>query len=122
MRRRLTLLVAATMCLALLAFVVPLALLLRTVAQDRATATAGADAQSRPTRLGSIGLRDHRYLSRGRQRRRANRRRKRVLGHGHGLVSADARHTDRVAVRIAVPLGDDRPVSRRPGRSDHDRS
>ncbi|GHH33690.1 signal transduction histidine kinase [Streptomyces umbrinus] len=46
MRRRLTLLVAATMCLALLAFVVPLALLLRTVAQDRATTTAGADAQS----------------------------------------------------------------------------
>ncbi|MFD6292398.1 sensor histidine kinase [Streptomyces sp. NPDC060205] len=46
MRRRLTLLVAATMCLALLAFVVPLALLLRTVAQDRATVAASADAQS----------------------------------------------------------------------------
>ncbi|MEV6735790.1 HAMP domain-containing sensor histidine kinase [Streptomyces sp. NPDC051104] len=46
MRRRLTLLVAATMCLALLAFVVPLALLLRTVAQDRAVVAASADAQS----------------------------------------------------------------------------
>jgi signal transduction histidine kinase len=46
MRRRLVLLVAATMCLALLAFVMPLALLLRTVAQDRAVVAAGADAQS----------------------------------------------------------------------------
>jgi signal transduction histidine kinase len=53
MRRRLTLLVAATMCLALLAFVVPLALLLRTVAQDRATATAGADAQSLVSLVGT---------------------------------------------------------------------
>ncbi|MFF4209949.1 hypothetical protein ACFYZE_11460 [Streptomyces sp. NPDC001796] len=46
MRRRLTLLVAATMCLALLVFVVPLALLLRTVAQDRAVVAASAGAQS----------------------------------------------------------------------------
>ncbi|MFS8204258.1 sensor histidine kinase [Streptomyces sp. CWNU-52B] len=53
MRRRLTLLVAATMCLALLAFVVPLALLLRTVAQDRATATASADAQSLVSLVGT---------------------------------------------------------------------
>lgn len=45
MRRRLTLLVAATMCLVLLAFLVPLAVLLRTVARDRALAEAGADAQ-----------------------------------------------------------------------------
>jgi signal transduction histidine kinase len=45
MRRRLTLLVAATMCLVLLAFLVPLAVLLRTVARDRAVAQAGADAQ-----------------------------------------------------------------------------
>ncbi|MDQ0779677.1 signal transduction histidine kinase [Streptomyces aurantiacus] len=53
MRRRLTLLVAATMCLALLAFVVPLALLLRTVAQDRAVATAAADAQSLVSLVGT---------------------------------------------------------------------
>ncbi|MGC5562313.1 sensor histidine kinase [Streptomyces sp. FR-108] len=53
MRRRLTLLVAATMCLALLAFVVPLALLLRTVAQDRATVAAGADAQSLVSLVGT---------------------------------------------------------------------
>ncbi|MFD0311546.1 sensor histidine kinase [Streptomyces sp. NPDC127119] len=53
MRRRLTLLVAATMCLALLAFVVPLALLLRTVAQDRATVAANADAQSLVSLVGT---------------------------------------------------------------------
>ncbi|MFJ3224440.1 sensor histidine kinase [Streptomyces sp. NPDC086783] len=53
MRRRLTLLVAATMCLTLLAFVVPLALLLRTVAQDRAVAAAGADAQSLVSLVGT---------------------------------------------------------------------
>ncbi|WP_404193377.1 sensor histidine kinase [Streptomyces tauricus] len=53
MRRRLTLLVAATMCLALLAFVVPLALLLRTVAQDRATVAASADAQSLVSLVGT---------------------------------------------------------------------
>ncbi|MGW1029315.1 ATP-binding protein [Streptomyces sp. NPDC002577] len=46
MRRRLSLLVAVTMCLALIAFLVPLALLLRTVAQDRAVVAASADAQS----------------------------------------------------------------------------
>ncbi|MER5478906.1 HAMP domain-containing sensor histidine kinase [Streptomyces sp. NPDC002734] len=46
MRRRLALLVAATVCLTLLAFLVPLALLLRTVAADRAVVAAVADAQS----------------------------------------------------------------------------
>jgi signal transduction histidine kinase len=45
MRRRLTLLVAATSCLTLVAFLVPLALLLRSVAADRATTRAVADLQ-----------------------------------------------------------------------------
>ncbi|MFV2087032.1 sensor histidine kinase [Micromonospora sp. LOL_021] len=46
MRRRLTTLVAATTTLVLVAFLVPLALLLRTVAQDRAITAATADVQS----------------------------------------------------------------------------
>lgn len=45
MRRRLTLLVAATSCLTLIAFLVPLALLLRSVAADRATTRATAALQ-----------------------------------------------------------------------------
>lgn len=45
MRRRLVLLVAATMCLVLVAFLVPLALLIRTVAKDRAVGAANADIQ-----------------------------------------------------------------------------
>ncbi|MFY1622086.1 ATP-binding protein [Micromonospora sp. WMMD735] len=45
MRRRLALLVAATSCLILVAFLVPLALLVRTVAEDRATVRATADVQ-----------------------------------------------------------------------------
>ncbi|HTF08557.1 MAG TPA: HAMP domain-containing sensor histidine kinase [Asanoa sp.] len=45
MRRRLTLLVAATTTLTLIAFLVPLALLLRDVAEDRATGRATADIQ-----------------------------------------------------------------------------
>ncbi|MGW4465870.1 sensor histidine kinase [Micromonospora sp. NPDC004704] len=45
MRRRLALLVTATMCLVLLAFLVPLALLLRTVARDRAVVAASVDVQ-----------------------------------------------------------------------------
>src|SRR5690349_6040842 len=40
MRRRLTLLVAATTCLVLLAFLVPLALLIRQVTEDRAISRA----------------------------------------------------------------------------------
>jgi signal transduction histidine kinase len=52
-RRRLTLLVAATMCLVLLAFLVPLAVLLRRVAIDRATNDAGADVQSLVSLVGS---------------------------------------------------------------------
>ncbi|MGC4866175.1 ATP-binding protein [Micromonospora sp. DT53] len=46
MRARLTLLVAAVSVLTLIAFLVPLALLVRTVAEDRATVRATADAQS----------------------------------------------------------------------------
>jgi signal transduction histidine kinase len=44
-RRRLALLVAATTTLTLIAFLVPLALLLRSVAEDRATGRATADVQ-----------------------------------------------------------------------------
>ncbi|MFE9958039.1 ATP-binding protein [Micromonospora sp. NPDC005299] len=46
MRRRLTLLVAAVGVLVMVAFLVPLAVLVRTVAADRATVRAAADAQS----------------------------------------------------------------------------
>ncbi|SCL28842.1 Signal transduction histidine kinase [Micromonospora nigra] len=46
MRARLTLLAAAVSVLILVAFLVPLALLVRTVAEDRATVRATADAQS----------------------------------------------------------------------------
>ncbi|GAA4541033.1 HAMP domain-containing sensor histidine kinase [Pseudonocardia xishanensis] len=46
MRRRVLLLVAAITTLLLLAFLVPLAVLVRTVAEDRAVATATAEAQS----------------------------------------------------------------------------
>jgi signal transduction histidine kinase len=45
-RRRVLVLVAATTTLVLVAFLVPLALLVRTVAQDRAVATVTAQAQS----------------------------------------------------------------------------
>jgi signal transduction histidine kinase len=46
MRRRLTLLVAATTSLVLIAFLVPLALLVRTVAADRAVSSATKEAES----------------------------------------------------------------------------
>ncbi|MET8118291.1 HAMP domain-containing sensor histidine kinase [Micromonospora sp. NPDC005189] len=46
MRARLALLVASVSVLTLIAFLVPLALLVRTVAEDRATVRATADAQS----------------------------------------------------------------------------
>jgi len=45
MRRHLILLVAATMCLVLLAFLVPMALLLRSVAHDRAIVAATTEVQ-----------------------------------------------------------------------------
>lgn len=45
MRRRLALLVTATACLVLVAFLVPLAVLVRAVAQDRAVVTATAEVQ-----------------------------------------------------------------------------
>ncbi|MBB4935333.1 signal transduction histidine kinase [Lipingzhangella halophila] len=46
MRRRLTVLVAATVTLVLIAFSVPLGLLLRTVASDRAVSSAAQDAEA----------------------------------------------------------------------------
>jgi signal transduction histidine kinase len=46
MRRRLALLVAATTCLVLVAFLVPLAVLLKAVAADRAVVAATAEVQS----------------------------------------------------------------------------
>ncbi|MEV0719662.1 HAMP domain-containing sensor histidine kinase [Asanoa sp. NPDC050611] len=57
MRRRLTLLVAATTTLTLIAFLVPLALLLRGVAEDRATGRATADVQGIVAVVG-VGDRD----------------------------------------------------------------
>ncbi|MFB9239700.1 sensor histidine kinase [Plantactinospora siamensis] len=53
MRRRLTLLVAATTCLVLVAFLVPLATLLRSVARDRALASATAEAQGLVSLVGT---------------------------------------------------------------------
>lgn len=46
MRRRILALVAATVLLVLVAFAVPLAVLIRTVAEDTALSTATAQAQS----------------------------------------------------------------------------
>ena len=46
MRRRLALLVSATMALVLLAFVVPLAILVRVIVADRAVANATSAVQS----------------------------------------------------------------------------
>ncbi|MBE1492318.1 sensor histidine kinase [Plantactinospora soyae] len=56
MRRRLTLLVAATTCLVLVAFLVPLAVLLRTVAADRAVVAATADVQGLVPLVGTTDL------------------------------------------------------------------
>ncbi|MEE6260698.1 sensor histidine kinase [Plantactinospora sonchi] len=53
MRRRLTLLVAATTCLVLLAFLVPLAVLLRDAAADRAAVAATADIQGLVSLVGT---------------------------------------------------------------------
>nr|WP_221373883.1 HAMP domain-containing sensor histidine kinase [Actinoplanes polyasparticus] len=53
MRSRLTLLVLATTSLMMIAFLVPLALLVRQVAQDRATVRATADIQSIVTQVGT---------------------------------------------------------------------
>ena len=46
MRRRLSLLVSATMALTLVAFVIPLAILIRVIAADRAVASANDDARA----------------------------------------------------------------------------
>ncbi|MEV0806675.1 HAMP domain-containing sensor histidine kinase [Micromonospora sp. NPDC050200] len=56
MRRRLALLVASVSVLTLVAFLVPLALLVRTVAEDRATVRATADAQSLVPVVGTAEL------------------------------------------------------------------
>ncbi|HET6481773.1 MAG TPA: HAMP domain-containing sensor histidine kinase [Actinoplanes sp.] len=59
MRSRLTLLVLATTSLMMIAFLVPLALLVRQVAQDRATVRATADIQGLVTAVGTadpVGL------------------------------------------------------------------
>lgn len=56
MRPRLTLLVAATTTLVLVAFLVPLALLLRSVAQDRAVVAATADVQSIVSLVGTADV------------------------------------------------------------------
>ncbi|MFC6020343.1 sensor histidine kinase [Plantactinospora solaniradicis] len=56
MRRRLTLLVAATTCLVLLAFLVPLAVLLRSVAADRAVVAATAELQGLIPLVGTTDL------------------------------------------------------------------
>ena len=53
MRRRLTLLVAATMCLVIVAFLIPLALLVRDVARDRALVAASTNMQGVITVVGT---------------------------------------------------------------------
>ncbi|MBC6461232.1 sensor histidine kinase [Actinomadura sp. HBU206391] len=58
MKRRLTLLVAATTSLVLLAFLVPLALLVRTVAADRATGAATLEAESAAALVTTLDRRD----------------------------------------------------------------
>jgi len=52
-RRRLTLLVAATMCLVIVAFLIPLALLVRDVARDRALVAASTNMQGVITVVGT---------------------------------------------------------------------
>lgn len=56
MRRRFALLVAATMALVLVAFLVPLALLLRTVARDRAIVAATSDIQGIVAAVGAADI------------------------------------------------------------------
>ncbi len=46
MRRRLALLVSVTMALTLVAFAIPLAILIRTLAEDRAIASASDDVRA----------------------------------------------------------------------------
>jgi signal transduction histidine kinase len=112
MRRRLTLLVAATMCLALLAFVVPLALLLRTVAQDRATVAASADAQSL---VSLVGTADPATLRSGVEQMAATSRGPVTvfLPDGSVLGTPAPRTT---AVQLAAHAGVSRSVERPDGR------
>ncbi|MEU9783809.1 HAMP domain-containing sensor histidine kinase [Streptomyces phaeochromogenes] len=112
MRRRLTLLVAATMCLALLAFVVPLALLLRTVAQDRATATAGADAQSL---VPLVGTADPEALRTSVEHMAAEARAPLTVFLADGSVLG-TRAPRTSAVRLAALAGVSRTVERPDGR------
>ena len=112
MRRRLTLLVAATMCLALLAFVVPLALLLRTVAQDRATATAGADAQSL---VSLVGTADPEALRISVEHMAADARAPLTVFLADGSVLG-TRAPRTSAVRLAALAGVSRTVERPDGR------
>ncbi|HEX5494253.1 MAG TPA: HAMP domain-containing sensor histidine kinase [Mycobacteriales bacterium] len=58
MRRQLLVLVAATTSLVLVAFLVPLALLLRSDAEDRATASASQQAQTLAAFVGSVNADD----------------------------------------------------------------
>ncbi|MFG2349763.1 sensor histidine kinase [Streptomyces phaeochromogenes] len=112
MRRRLTLLVAATMCLALLAFVVPLALLLRTVAQDRATTTAGADAQSL---VPLVGTADPEALRTSVEHMAAEARAPLTVFLADGSVLG-TRAPRTSAVRLAALAGVSRTVERPDGR------
>ena len=48
MRRRISLLVAATTSAVILAFLIPLGMLVRTLAEDRAIAGASQEAQAEP--------------------------------------------------------------------------
>ncbi|KAA0941098.1 sensor histidine kinase [Streptomyces apricus] len=112
MRRRLTLLVAATMCLALIAFVVPLALLLRTVAQDRATATAAADAQSL---VSLVGTADPETLRSSVEHMAAGARGPLTVYLADGTVLG-TREPQSSAVRLAALAGVSRTVDRAEGR------
>jgi signal transduction histidine kinase len=111
-RRRLTLLVAATVCLTLLAFVVPLALLLRTVAQDRAVAAAGADAQSLVSLVGTAD-RDTLRSSVEHMAGQAGRPLTVFLADGSVLGTRAPRTS---AVRLAALAGASRTVERPDGR------
>ncbi|MGW3628481.1 sensor histidine kinase [Streptomyces sp. NPDC000880] len=112
MRRRLTLLVAATMCLALLAFVVPLALLLRTVAQDRATVAASADAQSLVSVVGTADPATVRFSVE--QTAATSRGPVTVFLPDGSVLGTPAPRT--TAVRLAAQAGVSRSVERPDGR------
>jgi signal transduction histidine kinase len=112
MRRRLALLVAATVSLTLLAFLVPLALLLRTVALDRAVVAAGADAQSLVSLVGTADpgmLRDSVTQVAATSRGKVT-----VFLPDGSVVGAPAPRT--TAVRLAARAGVSRSVEQPEGR------